>query len=66
MIAVKGLYNGKSIEFLEPLPKKQIKKKALVIITFLEEERVPRSTKRAVREFVEGKLLDLDEALRGV
>jgi hypothetical protein len=27
MIAVKGLYNGKSIELLEPLPKKQIKKK---------------------------------------
>jgi hypothetical protein len=66
MIAVKGLYDGKSIEFLEPLPKKQIKRKTLVIITFLEEEKVPRSTKRAVKEFVKGKLLNLDEALRGV
>jgi hypothetical protein len=27
MIAVKGLYNGKRIEFLEPLPKKQAQKK---------------------------------------
>jgi len=66
MIAVKGLYDGKSIEFLEPLPKKQSQKKSLVIITFLDEEKVPRSTQRAVKEFVEGKLIDLDEALRGV
>jgi hypothetical protein len=63
MFAVKGLYDGERIALLEPLPKKQIKKKALVVITFLEEEKVPRSTKRAVKELVANKLLDLDEVL---
>jgi len=41
MIAIKGLYNGKSIEFLEPLPKKQAQKNFLVVITFLEEKKKP-------------------------
>jgi len=66
MIAVKGLYDGERIALLEPLPKKQIRKKSLVVITFLEEEKVPRSTKRAVHELVANKLLDLDEVLRAI
>jgi hypothetical protein len=66
MIAVKGIYDGERIALLEPLPKKHAKKKALVIITFLEEEKVPRSTKRAVKELVANKLLDLDEVLNEV
>jgi len=66
MIAVKGLYDGKGIEFLEPLPKKQARKKSLVVITFLEEEKVPQSTKRAVKELMAGKLINLDEVLGGV
>jgi hypothetical protein len=50
MIAVKGLYNGKRIEFLEPLPKKQAQKKFLVVITFLEEKKIPRTTGHAVEK----------------
>jgi hypothetical protein len=66
MIAVKGLYDGERIALLEPLPKKQARKKSLVVITFLEEEKVPHSTKRAVQELVANKLLDLDEVLRAI
>ncbi len=66
MIAVKGVYDGKKIQILDPIPKQQARKKAMVVITFLEEEKVPRSTKRAVKELVEGKLLPLDEVLRGI
>lgn len=66
MVAVKGLYDGKRIELLESLPKRQAGKKSLVVIMFWEEEKVPRSTKRAVEEFAAGKLLDLDEVLREV
>jgi hypothetical protein len=66
MIALKGYYDGKQIQLLEPLPKKQVRKKSLVVITFLEEEKVPHSTKRAVKELVEGKLFDLDEVLRAI
>ncbi len=47
MISVKGLYDGKSIEFLEPLPEKQAKRKFWVVITFLEESK-KRLTRRAV------------------
>jgi len=66
MIAVKGLYDGERIALLEPLPKRRARKKSLVVITFLEEEKVPRSTKRAVQELAANKLLDLDEVLRAV
>jgi len=66
MIAVKGIYDGERIALLEPLPKKQARKKSLVVITFLEEEKVSRSTKRAVQELVANKLLDLDEVLRAI
>ncbi|MEK7730071.1 MAG: hypothetical protein AAB354_16815 [candidate division KSB1 bacterium] len=66
MLTVKGLYDGKRVEFLEPIPRKHARKKALVIITFLEEEKVPRSTKRAVQELAQGKLLNLNEVLRAV
>jgi len=34
-----------------------------VVVTFLEEEKVPRSTARAIDELIEGKLIDLDEVL---
>jgi hypothetical protein len=64
MIALKDDYDGKKIEFLEPIPKQLARKRSLVVVTFLEEEKVPRSTKRAVKELVEGKLLPLDEVLR--
>jgi hypothetical protein len=64
MIALKGVYDGKKIEFLEPIPKQQARKRSLVAVTFLEEEKVPRSTKHAAKELVEGKLLPLDEVLR--
>lgn len=64
MLAVKGVYDGNKIEFLEPVPKKHAKKKAMVIITFLEDEKVPLSTKRAVLEMTQGRLLNLDEVLR--
>lgn len=47
MISVKDLYNGKSIEFLEPLPEGQAKRNFLVVITFLE-ERKKRLTRRAM------------------
>jgi|GEM_PF-3457246 len=63
MIAVKGLYDGERIQLLEPIPKKQVGKKAPVVVTFLEEEKVPHSTVRAVNELIEGKLIDLDEVL---
>ncbi|MGH7595458.1 MAG: hypothetical protein ACREOI_03860 [bacterium] len=66
MIAVKGLYDGERIALLDPLPKKQVGKKSLVVITFLEEEKVPRSTKQAVKELVANKLLDLDEVLNEI
>jgi len=66
MIAIKAFYDGKRIELLEPLPFEVARKKSLVVITFLEEEKVPRSTERAVMELVEGDLLDLDEVLYGV
>ncbi len=46
MISVKGLYDGKSIEFLEPLPEEHAKRKFWVVITFLEESK-KRSTRRA-------------------
>jgi hypothetical protein len=49
---------------LEPIPKQQARKRSLVAVTFLEEEKVPRSTKHAAKELVEGKLLPLDEVLR--
>lgn len=42
MIAIKGLYNGKSIEFLEPLPSEQAQKNFFVIVTFLEEKKSAR------------------------
>lgn len=63
MIAIKACYDGKRFELLEPLPDEVARKKSLVVITFLEEEKVPRSTERAVMELVEGNLLDLDEVL---
>jgi len=66
MIAVKGIYDGKKIELLEPLPKQTARKKSLVVVTFLEEEKVPRSTKKAVKELLEGKLLSLDEVMRAI
>lgn len=66
MIAVKGLYDGERIALLDPLPKKQAGKKSLVVITFLEEEKVPRSTKKAVKELAANKLLDLDEVLNEI
>jgi len=66
MIAVKGFYDGRRIELLEPLPKRQAKKKSLVVITFPEEEKVPRSTRQAVQELVTGRLIDLEEVLREV
>jgi hypothetical protein len=50
MIAVKGLYDGKSIEFLEPLPEAQAKRKFLVVITFLEEKK-----KRPIRHAAENE-----------
>jgi hypothetical protein len=64
MIAIKGLYDGERIALLEPIPKKQARKRSLVVITFLEEEKVPRSTQRAVKELVANKLLDLDKVLK--
>ena len=64
MLAVKGVYDGSKVEFLEPVPKKHAKKKAMVIITFLDDEKVPHSTKRAVLEMTQGRLLNLDEVLR--
>jgi hypothetical protein len=64
MLAIKGVYDGSKVEFLEPVPKKHAKKKAMVIITFLDDERVPASTKRAVLEMAQGRLLNLDEVLR--
>ena len=64
MLTVKGLYDGRKVELLEPLPRKQARKKAMAIITFLEEEKVPRSTKRALQEMIQDKLLNLECSYR--
>lgn len=48
MIAVKGVYDGKGVELLDPLPKKQAQKNFWVIVTFVEEKKVSTSTKHAV------------------
>ena len=40
MIAVKGLYDGKGAELLDPLPKEQARKKFWVIVTFVEEKNI--------------------------
>lgn len=40
MISVKGLYDGKRIEFLEPLPVGQAQEKFWVVITFSEEKKI--------------------------
>ncbi len=66
MIAVKGVFDGKKIELLEPLPKKHAQKRSMVIVTFLEEEKVPPSTQRALQELVQGKLLDFDEVVSAI
>ncbi len=64
MIAVKGLYNGKQIEFLEPLPKKQAQKKFLVVITFLEEKKISRATRRAVGQTTSDEQLQFAASYR--
>lgn len=64
MLAIEGVFDGSKVDFLKPVPKKHAKKKATVSITFLDDEKVPASTKRAVLEMTQGRLLNLDEVLR--
>jgi hypothetical protein len=66
MLAIKGFYDRKRIELLEPMPKNQVGKRSMVVITFLEDEKVPYTTKQAVMELIDGRLLELDEVLREV
>jgi hypothetical protein len=61
MISVKGLYDGKSIEFLEPLPEEQAKRNFLVVITFLEEKK-----KRSMRRAAENEKATSEVQLRRI
>ncbi len=63
MITLRGIYDGKQIRLLEPIPESKVSKESTVLITFYEEEKVPQSTKQAIYEMVEGNLLDLDEVI---
>ncbi len=64
MVAVKGIYDGKKIKILESLPKAMSRRKSIpVVVTFLEEEKLPSSTLRAIREMLTGKTRNLDEVL---
>ncbi|MBS4028095.1 MAG: hypothetical protein KGZ58_05585 [Ignavibacteriales bacterium] len=64
MIAIKGIYDGQKIQLIEQLPKAYSRKKNTpVVVTFLEEEKLPASTLRAIREMLSGKMRPLEEVL---
>ncbi len=64
MLAIKGIYDGQKVQLMELPPKVYSRKKNTpVIVTFLEEEKLPASTVRAIREMVNGKMRPLEEVL---
>ena len=64
MLAIKGIYDGQKVQLMELPPKAYSRKKNTpVVVTFLEEEKLPVSTVRAIREMVSGKMRPLEEVL---
>ena len=64
MIAVKGVYDGRRVKLIEALPKTMSRKKNTpVVVTFLDEEKLPTSTLRAIREMLDGKTKSLEKVL---